>query len=160
RSILMKRFLTATVLLLLTAATSSAQDIPLSKILVEGEGWHLVAKDRAQVTYLDGHKSGLVIYQGNPTAFLWPDGKTEDYRGPVTTRPPNHSISGIFQIDNAKKGLICNSKENPEVRLKDLVSPSCLISWPDEAQLVIGDAGGKYLWTARIEKDVKLGGPD
>lgn len=44
----MQRFLFAAVMLLVAAATGSAQDIPLSKILVEKEGWRELATKKLQ----------------------------------------------------------------------------------------------------------------
>jgi gluconolactonase len=67
---------------------------------------------------------------------------------------------GIFYcLIDANKSLEMSLPKNrgqTTTKLSDLVKPTCLTMWPDEAQLVIGDAGAKYLWAARIGKDGKL----
>jgi hypothetical protein len=73
----MKRFLCAAVLLLGTAATGSAQDIPLSKILVEGEGWKVVAKDLPGVSFLYASSldGSLGVVRGKKVGRITSDGE-------------------------------------------------------------------------------------
>jgi sugar lactone lactonase YvrE len=168
----MKRFLCAAVLLAYTAASGSAQDIPLSKILVEGEGWKVAAKDVAGIKSLEGRTDppGGVIWikQADGTwLLLWPDGRERrEEMKPSSRVAMLHGRNGAtyyLQKEGDKtifvipKGML-----GPEykVDLKGLVRPTCIALWPDEAQLVVGDAGGKYLWTARVEKDGSLSGLD
>lgn len=175
----MKRFVIAAVLLLGTAATGSAQDIPLSKILVENAGWQEVValkplKVERKITFLEAEANGkILIYEGHVSTVLGPDGKVvesgpplggavETYGNMVTTR-----AGATYRCDTKTRTLHVEppakklSKIPTELSLQkvefDGLVPSCLVLWPDEAQLVIGDAGGKYLWTARVEKDGKLG---
>jgi hypothetical protein len=109
----MKRFLCAAVLLVGTAATGSAQDIPLSKILVEGQGWHEVAKDLPKVTYLAATPNGSIeIDQGMLSARLTANGKVEKVAPtPEKDEDRSHKITAtrtgaIYRVD-AKK--VCRS---------------------------------------------------
>jgi hypothetical protein len=196
----MKRFLIAGVVLLVAAATVSAQDIPLSKILVEKEDWRelapkklqnllvdnatwvhldfrygfgggprLAAKDLPRITALRSEQGGKVlVWQGpycvtigpddnltkEPVAFGWPPTVHEDI---VVGRDGAQYTLGY---DEAKGLLIDWDKKREEVKLEGMIKPWCLTFWPDQSQLVVGDAGGNYLWTARTAKDGKLGKPD
>jgi hypothetical protein len=156
---IMTRILIAAAVLLGTAATVAAQDIPLSKILVEGEGWKIAAKDMRGVNRLSGNPKGISIYGENKAAHLLrPDGKLEEMEVGATVG--SNTLYGNYSINREKKGVVANAGEEPILKLDSLLSPNCLVVWPDGAQLVIGDAGDKFLWTARIGKDGSLGGLD
>jgi hypothetical protein len=158
----MKRFLIAAAVLLCATATGSAQDIPLSKILVEGEGWKVAAKDLPGVAVLNASPTDVLVDLGGPLAKIRPDGKVEKLPAQGIGSPAvTFRGDVIYQIDAENKSLVARWPDKRQAKkVNDLVKPSCLTLWPDESQLVIGDAGGKYLWTARIEKDGGLGGVD
>lgn len=176
-----KRFLCAAVLLLCTAATSSAQDVPLNKILVENEGWRLVAKDMPGVTLLSQFRgvADLYVFQGSgvTAAKVQPDGNIyrvkaavdlSDRPHPWLFTPTEVVIDGSwhYKIEKEKTaiGVSKNSdlgvKQVSTTPIKGIANATCLTLWPRDEQLVIGDAAGKYLWTARIEKDGSLSGLD
>jgi gluconolactonase len=163
-TITMKRFLFAAVLLMLSASTGSAQDIPLSKILIEGEPWQVVLSDRPDITYLDAGPKGLTIFQGRRSLLLRPDGKTEaapPSEDPKTYETTLSRTGATYRIDAEHKAIIATTaKTATALKWVGPVKPTCLTLWPDDAQLVLGDAGDKFLWTARIEKDGSLSSLD
>jgi hypothetical protein len=173
----MKRFLIAVAVLLCAAATGSAQDIPLSKILVEGEGWKVAAKDLRGVVFLSGWPNGRVFVGTQQTNHLiTTEGKvTPDapgVEGPVDPLETPLSVErGLYYQLKQSEGVLelrrktfgttgIQSVTLQTTRLDRLAKPSCITVWPDGSQLVIGEAGGKYLWTVRIDKEGKLGGVD
>lgn len=156
----MKRFLLAAGLLMLVVSTGSAQDIPLSKVLVEGEPWRVVLSDQPNITYLEAGPKGLLIYQGRRALLLLPDGKTEPAPQPAdpkTYQTVDSRAGANYRIDAEHKALITTKGSfNSVLKWVGPVAPTCLTLWPDETQLVLGDAGDKFLWAARIEKDGSL----
>src|SRR6478609_905522 len=61
---------------LLTAGAASAQDMPLSQVLVEGETWKEVTLPDAKPSLLAGDaKGGLVIVHSGDRLLRWADGK-------------------------------------------------------------------------------------
>jgi sugar lactone lactonase YvrE len=179
----MKRFLIAAAVLLCAAATGSAQDIPLSKILVEGEEWTVAAKELPGVKVLAGQPDGTVLlYQKRgPTTYLKPDG-TVDKRRPQedgnqrTTVPvmTGDILAGVmttpakkgqrpnayYIMDDSKEVLLqseeLNSRNVPiPQKLKGVTSPCSLVLWPDESHLVIGESDGAWLWAFRIDTKVE-----
>jgi hypothetical protein len=158
----MKRFLIAAAALLCAPATGSAQDIPLSKILVEGEGWKVAAKDLPGVTFLHGDSEGsIVVVREKTVGKITSQGQFVDKQPP---RPPygsSHSEVVVLPIGwYSLKGRKLQNSEKDALNLEQLSAPTCLVSWPSQHQLVIGDAGGDYLWTARIGKNGELSGLD
>jgi gluconolactonase len=79
--------------------------------------------------------------------------------GPIWAASSNHVL---YTLNGEDRLLVVSLPKDRKqtTKLSDLVKPTCLTLWPDEGQLVIGDAGGKFLWTARVEKDGMLGTPD
>src|SRR5262249_50712395 len=94
--------------------------------------------------------------------LLRPDGKLEEIEvrgfafGPSVVG--SGRLYGPFLLDREKKAIVLG--DDPALKVPSLVSPTCLAVWPDGAQLVIGDAGDRFLWTARILKDGLLTGAD
>jgi hypothetical protein len=162
----MRRFLVAALLPLCTAAVGHAQDIPLSKILIEGEPWRLVARDLTGITFLDSTADGVLIYEGKLSARLRPDGKIERLppRSGDTVKRTSATASSrsvTYQLDGDSKSIDAGLSERKQsLKVDGLTAPTSLTVWPDGAQLVIGDAGGKYLWTAPVHKGGALGTPD
>jgi sugar lactone lactonase YvrE len=122
-------------ILFLIPLRAVAQDMPLSQILIDGEGWREAAKgskpshDRsARVETKSGYR-----YSVNPE-------------------------KGVILLH----GKLAKGEETPpkEMKVPGLVKPSCLVLWNDQGTLVVGDAGGKHLWAFRIEKDGSLSAGD
>jgi hypothetical protein len=145
----------------------SAQDIPLSKILVEKEGWRKVAGPVQPVTFLRGNSGGeIAINYGGAHAVLTVKGDV--LPGPrvlivETVRQATTKNGVTYNIDDKDVGA--NSNKMPGFRfdtlkLRGLNTPTCLTVWPDEGHLVIGEADGAYLWAVRIEKDGTFGPGD
>ena len=74
----MKHIITCAIALALSTTPLSHQDIPLSKILVEKEGWREVAKPFPGVTFLSSTPSGIVlVFQKEFSAYIETNGKVE-----------------------------------------------------------------------------------
>ncbi len=161
----------ASLVVLVVAAVASAQDIPLSKILVDKEGWREVAKDWPNVTLLEGESIGSVrIYQPTLAGRINPNGEVvrlpKVVVGKVMTAESLIGPKGIYQIVTDLKGKKSVSFSPPgkttskSLKMPGLASPSCLTLWPDDGHLVIGEADGAYLWAVRIEADGTFGPGD
>lgn len=150
------------VLGILLATPILAQDIPLSKIVIDREGWREVAKDLPGVSYLDPVANGDVhIYQGPLIRALHPDGKITD-SPPGKQRPaPSQREVPPYRISKEGKTVERLAEGNPDVlKLRGLTDPSCITLWPEGGHLVIGETDGAYLWAVRIEKDGSFGPGD
>ena len=141
-----------------------AQDIPLSKILVEKENWRVAAGPLLPVTYLEAFPSGdLAINYGGAHGSLTTKG--EVLPGPKvlfvrTVRMASATKGSYFIDDDSKLVSVVDGKRIESPKLAGLKAPTCLTVWPDEGHLVVGEADGAYLWAVRIEKDGSLGRGD
>ena len=124
----MKRF-ASLVILSLAAAPAAAQDISLSQILVEGQGWHT---DNNVVQELLRNRSGVVAANG--FQYMIDD-------------------VGRQLVALHKDGKRVQMAETKQL---GLTRPSGMTLWPDGRTLVVGDAEGKHLWAFRIEKNGSL----
>ena len=160
----MNRIIACMIALALSTAPLSAQDIPLSKILVEKEGWREVAKDLSGITFLEAEPAGsIAIFQANTVARLHPQGKIEKRKSSADKDERRDqrivwTTTGkmLFSID---WGSISVAHRSGKLQLPG-ARMSCLTLWPDDGQLVIGKEEGAYLWAYRIEKDGSLGPGD
>jgi gluconolactonase len=174
------RHLLSTSIWIVVALPLAAQDIPLSKILVEKEGWREVAKGFSKVNFLEPEAAGSIrIYQEHSQSRLRADGKLEkemlrgsESRGlMVRTKTDrtyyikiyrnitrNENTSNINPNGNISWEAHVESPKN--TFLYKVINPTCLTLWPDEGHLVIGEADGAYLWAVRLEKDGSFGPGD
>ena len=160
----MRRLVIAAALILCAAAPGSAQDIPLSKILIEGESWKLAAKELPGITFLEGTPNGISIYQGRMSTRLHLNGKLE----PLPP-PPGFDFHSCSTVSTGRTVYCADAKDrsiktltipSQVLKMGETASPTCLTLWPGGEQLVIGDGGGKYLWTALIKKGGELDAAD
>ena len=137
-----------------------AQDIPLSKILVEREGWRVVVR-APHVTGLQAEPDGGVLVRHDThVSRLGPTGVMEKYPDKPTTGVTTRA-GGHYEIDADKKLVVATAGgKRQELRLAGLTSPLSLTLWPDEGHLVIGESRGAWLWAVRIEADGSLGPGD
>jgi sugar lactone lactonase YvrE len=162
----MKPIRLALVVAFVLTAPALAQDIPLSKILVEKEPWRPVAQDLPNVAYLEAEPTGsVVIYQAGRSARLSPAGKVEPgpaLKGePPSARSVATAMGARYLIDPAAAAVVAAvGTKRDMLKLPGLVAPACLVVWPDEGHLVIGESDGAYLWAVRIEADGALGPGD
>lgn len=162
----MKRTIALTLLFAPTAPLA-AQDIPLSKILVEKEGWREIASGFASVSFLDAKPNGeIVIHSGGPIGQVDLSGKAEKVDVPRTAlngKWQNLAISARnlkYMLDGAHI-LIGNGKKTARFHLpKGLTAANCITLWPDNGHAVIGESDGPYLWAIRIEEDGSFGPGD
>ncbi|MSU79135.1 MAG: hypothetical protein EXS16_13725 [Gemmataceae bacterium] len=166
----MKALLT-TLIFLTASSIAIAQDIPLSKILVEKEGWREIAKDWPNVTLLEGEVVGSIrIYQPTPAGQISPTGEVTRLPKVVVGKEMSAASvqgpKGTYTIATDLKGKkavhfkASAKKDEPMLKLPGLITPSCVTLWPDDGHLVIGEADGAYLWAVRIEADGSFGPGD
>jgi sugar lactone lactonase YvrE len=158
-------------------APVAAQDMPLSQILIEGEGWHAVGRgydsvrrlyaDREGNVYVDYVRKGQsgvdrIDAKGTLSSIEEPrEGKKRPYVPTVQSR------SGYSFFVNPDKESVHVSGPSPEgakelgFHVPGLTRPSCLVLSPDEGTLFVGDAQSGALWAFRVEKDgvLKFGEP-
>jgi hypothetical protein len=161
----MKTRLLSIIFLMALASRGFAQDIPLSKILVEKEGWRQAAANLRDVTHLDGMPGGGVAVNLNGAhGTLTTAGEFQPGPDILMVRTARSALAGKrnYTIDREGKSLNCfeAGKRLDALKLTGLKAPASLLLWPDEGHLVIGEADGAYLWAVRIEKDGKFGPGD
>lgn len=167
----MKQLLITAWILALPPAVA-AQDIPLSKILVDKEEWREVAKNLPGITLLEAEPTGsIAIFQKTSRSVrLSTDGRVEKVKPAA-----DEMITRNERVVIAKSGAIYSiawgsgwvdfislkgKKETRAIFERPGIGPNCLTLWPDEGHLVIGPANGAYLWAVRIEKDGSFGPGD
>jgi gluconolactonase len=168
-----KRITLTILLVLMSTAVAAAQDMPLSQILVEGEGWKKAAKDFRTINWLGSDQTGTVILRdADGWATIALDGEvtkkgTGGVPGVDTVQPQVTAKSGfvyatlLYAFPGRVLALKKGEREFEQLKLPDkLATPSGLVLWPDEGALVVGDAKGKHLWAFRIEKDGSLSAPE
>jgi hypothetical protein len=160
----MKHLITG-VFLFVLATPLAAQDIPLSKILVDKEGWRQVAANLKNISHLEGLPNGSVaVNQSGAHGTLGVDGKYTPGPDVYLLRNAHSVMVGKknYAIDREGKSLNCfeGGKRIDALKLAGLKTPSCVALWPDDGHLVIGESDGAYLWAVRIEKDGKFGPGD
>ncbi len=159
----MRTFCTLSAALLL-ATIGRAQDMPLSDILIPGEGWKKVEGKFKPVAGLDmlplpslvivwgadNEPQSLLDENGKPTKIRYPD---ELKRVPRTVRGPN-----LFEYVLSDDGrfLLINStivgKKIAEVSLETRAASAVALT-PDGETLMIGDGAGKHIWAYRVGGD-------
>jgi enterochelin esterase family protein len=129
----MKRFLSVSVLFLLSVGSVRSQDMALSQIVIDGEGWKVVPntagfsfRDPAALKSLAGN-----LYMADKSQQMLRIGRTE-------------GVSPVLD----------------EFKPVGMRKPTCVLLWADESQLVVSDAEDRYLWAFRVETDGKLGPGD
>jgi enterochelin esterase family protein len=129
----MKRFLIVGVLFLLSIGSARSQDMALSQIVIDGEGWKVVPnsagfsfRDPAALKSLAGN-----LYMADTAQHMLRIGRTE-------------GVSPVLD----------------EFKPAGMRKPTCVLLWADESQLIVGDTEDRYLWAFRVERDGKLGPGD
>src|ERR1017187_5161728 len=107
----MKKIIVLTATILISSTPLAAQDIPLSKILVEKEGWRQVARPGVSVTFLEGLPSGdiAVNCNGDPRTLT---SKGKFFGGPliyhlIPARTAMATSRHIYAIDADGKSVAC-----------------------------------------------------
>ena len=163
----MKKIITLTMALMISNTPLCAQDIPLSKILVEKENWREVAKRLPEVTYLEGGPEGIWVNRNGHHGMLTIMGEFQP--GPKvpivrTVRTAKTRKGDSYNVDGKDIRFFAAPEMTGfrfySAKIPKLNAPSCLTLWPDEGHLVIGESDGAYLWAVRIEKDGTFGPGD
>jgi hypothetical protein len=159
----MRKHLVALGLFLASAGTLRSQDMPLSQIIADGEGWKQIAKDLPDLWRLTpAGQEGLYVSYRKGRARLMPDGTLvpNPGGGSAFSRATPHIRTPDGFVYSAEGDLAVyppgNAFERHVVRVPGLVQASCLALWRDGGTLVVGDASGGHLWAFRIEKNGEL----
>src|SRR5262249_54510861 len=142
RRAVMARTITAALVLLTLAGGATAQDMALSQVLIDGEGGETIAKGpagRPQVaaatvpkrvgrSFVLGTSQALGSKKEEPVIILRPAGT------PPRLEPQRLEPKDVTQ-------------------LAGLARPAGIALSPDKGTLYVGDAGGKYAWAYRVDKE-------
>src|SRR2546421_45323 len=122
----MKRFLIVGGVFVLGGGGTRAQDMALSPIVIDGEGWKNVGKRAGLSFRAPATLKSLAgnLYMADAAQQMIRVGRTE-------------GVSPVLD----------------EVKPEGLRKPACVLLWADESQLVVGDSEDRYLWAFRVEKD-------
>jgi enterochelin esterase family protein len=121
------------IVLLFLAVPARAQDIPLSRILIDGEGWRAANDEFA-------------------TAL----------KKPIPAEVKTNT-SWKYHISDGKLTVVATGAQaiGPrEIKVPGLNRPSGLTLSADRTTLFVGDAEGKHIWAFRIENSGNLTGGD
>lgn len=166
----MPRTLLASLVLLVLPGLTQAQDMPLSQILLPGEEWQPIGLGFKTIEgmWIDAQGNIHVLDPSNNdhnVTVLAPDGAV--LRGQKMTPEPGFAVTTqggrfVYSTHPGRKTVRLHDTETNTTRELNvpLAEPSGLVLWPDQSTLVAGDAGGKYLWAFRIEKDGSLTCPE
>jgi enterochelin esterase family protein len=181
---------------------AAAQDMPLSQILIEGEGWQRISTGLnypIQTLAADGQGNLFLADSGSqrihrlsasgavtvfavevpgirglcfgPAGLLYgcqPDERrilawdTKGQRQVIAEGLAAHHLvvtrNGTIYCTVPAEGAVYLVGPQGRKRAVDqnIAAPAGLTLWPDQGTLVVADAGGKHLWTYRIEPDGTL----
>jgi sugar lactone lactonase YvrE len=142
------------VLVLLAAGPCYGQDMKLTDILIDGEGWKEAQKAVAPIRWLQTDRDGkLLVVDGAA-------GDPKEYPPRTVTARGGYSYSIKENTIRMRPPGSNSSDTGTIVKVEGLERPVGLVVWPDGGTLVVGDAGGAALWAFRIEKDGNLTGGD
>lgn len=97
---------------------------------------------------------GFVVAQDMPLHEIVKAGETWQ----ISKQPMPEGPKSKYEAKPSEKGL---RLEGREALLKlPLERPACVAEWHGGDSLLVGDAGGKHVWTFRIEKNGDLSGGD
>lgn len=116
-------------MLLILAAPAAAQDMPLSQVLIDGEGWKRVDPSHPESSLVRRMAGRERVVTGKGTAYVIV---------PVE--------QAVYHIDGTRKRKVAER----------LGTPAGITLTPDQGTLYVGDAGSKYLWAFRVEPDGSL----
>jgi gluconolactonase len=187
-------------ILLAVAAPAAAQDMPLSQVLVSGEGWQAAAVECKSAAALAGDGRGNVYIADLEGKQIWrldKDGKESVFAktegavrglaaadGKLFAAEPDTRKVVVYDADGKQtaeykdiaaqyfavtKGgdIYCSVPKGKAVYLLDrdgkerkvagdLLWPGALVLWTDGGTLVVADAGGRYLYAFRVQKNGDL----
>jgi hypothetical protein len=125
--------------LVVAASPVKAQDISLSQILIDGEGWRRVAKDnKGEWDFAE------TLRKAGPPEVVAANG----FRYNIDDK--ERQIRGVRSVPGMDVGLFVSRKA------PDLARPAGITLWPDGRTLVVGDTEAKHLWAFRVGNDGAL----
>jgi gluconolactonase len=169
----MRQLLLAGLIPFVCTIPALAQDMPLSQVLIEGEGWKLVDNRYELIHELEAniffsgevkvyHTKGEKSISAQGEVRYGPSART-DFRKYLFGPPPTRSI---FTIDPAGGTIdiaptISGWRKFRYLRIDGLKRPSGAALSSDAWTLFVGDAEGNYVWAFRIGEngDLSAGKP-
>jgi len=138
---------------------ASAQDMPLSQIIKEGEGWRPIKAGYARIIGLIQLPGGIVtVYHEGGSDRIRSDGRVAQSSGEVVAAPAqvrtNRGFAYVIRGEPPRVSLL--GKNRPNIDASGISRPAGLALSPDESTLFIGDSSGRAVWAFRIEADGRL----
>ena len=150
---------------MLVASSVLAQDMPLSQVVIDGEGWSIASKGYDKIHSLQGFTTGAIgISHSKGTSMIQADTdmsavKQMEYDSPELpeTFTVAANMHGYFASPVRKAIIVKNmnmfDKAPTGLRIPGLVCPSCMAFTNDFGTLFVGDRDGKSVWVFRVDKD-------
>jgi hypothetical protein len=140
----------AMLMFVLCCCSAAAQDMPLSQIIKQEEGWKpregIKPPEQLSMNVALGGQGGSVRY----TAGSLESGSDP---APVFGTIPEKKLLATIAPAPGKAG---SQTFKVSVAELPLVEPTGVVLWRDRGTLVVADAGGRHLWGFRVEKDGSL----
>lgn len=157
------------------ALPAMAQDMPLSQVLIDGEGWRIVKNKylkNKNLTYYavqDDKRiggAGITAYHSRGFDRILPSGEVERFES-QPMKDFRQYIFGMsetrsFYTTDAEKGTIqihptiTDGRGITSIWPSGLSGPRGIAVSPDGWTLYVGNAEGKYVWAFRIEENGRL----
>jgi gluconolactonase len=162
----MRQNLIIAVIALLVPAQALGQDMPLSDVLLDGQGWSLASKGYEEILRLQGFTTGAVgVYHNMGMKNISTDMTTVDrvhgdarHNGPSLYFGLNNNGYGVNP--SSKSLLVSRGAANidtPEaIQIAGLNCPNYIAFSADFGTLFVGDRDGTCVWVFRIEQDGRL----
>jgi gluconolactonase len=156
-------------LILVLPCALRAQDMPLSQILIPGEGWRKAEGPFAPVSAfanVAGDARQIIVWGADykPQVVLDGEGRVVKRELGKLTLRRDRTVAGdfLYELSSDRRSLNVMFSANPSEKAAEvkmpfaLKEPSVLAVRPDKKTLLIADAATKYVWWFRIDTDGSL----
>lgn len=166
------------ILLMLLAPTIRAQDMPLSEILIPGEGWKKIDGKARDIRHLTSHEGNRVsVWDGanklvaeiDVIAMTLKETRNGEVLSPnhFTTRmtfrdkaPANEHVTLVLDLMSKRIKIMSYDFQQSLIKevLLPLDEPNCGVLSDDRGTMFLGDAASKHIWAFRVaDNDLSAG---
>jgi hypothetical protein len=147
---------------------ASAQDMPLSQVLIEGEEWRTIDRGLERVYSLRSQPGGeTYVIHSKGLRKISPHGDVTAVSGearsvPALGKTVFASNRFVYGASPSRRIIFTMSPEAPRdasprhIRIDGLTAPSGAAVSSDGGTLFVGDADGRFIWAFRLDKDGEL----
>lgn len=157
----MNRFLWTLAALLVLAPGVRAQDMNLSQVLIDGEGWQKVAAPPGAMIFIERDA------RGNRCVYHLKDRKLvyEPARSEKTIVAEDIVIGGLalrndgalyYTVPEQQVVYLYEPGGKPRKVAAGFGRPTGIVLSPDQGTLIVADANDRCLWALRIDPDMSL----